>query len=278
MSQYGLAARCPSCGAARLEEASNELVRCQVCGAMLDRHLRPLPPIHGAGAPRSSDVPPPMPPAPEVVDDAEQTWVRLDASEEIPTDPRAQQHFEGAMHPRMAEPASHASMHGPPQARGSFAPPPPQVAGPFAAPPPKDAFERDAQKRPWLRAVGDGGPPQGIDLLVLILAGIDILSIGLWARSNAPIAGFYMIPLGVSLLIAYFFWAGKNWARFLLMTGALIELAIGGIAFATVRRHMTGPEMFSLAARVAFDVYFLWFCVRPDTVSYFERRSGRPKR
>ncbi|UJR86013.1 hypothetical protein [Sandaracinus amylolyticus] len=269
MSQYGLAARCPACGAARLEEASAELVRCQVCGAMLDRHLRPLPPIHGAGAP--------MPRAPEVVDEAEQTWVRLDASEEIPTDPRAQQHFEQPMHPRMAEPASHASMHDPPQ-RGSFAPPPPPVAGAFAAPPPKDAFDRDAQKRPWSRAVGDGGPPHGLDLLVLILAGLDILSIGLWARSNAPIAGCYMIPLGVSLLIVYFFWAGKNWARFLLMTGALMELVMGGIAFAVVRRHMTGPEMLSLGARVAFDVYFLWFCVRPDTVSYFERRSGRPKR
>lgn len=227
MSSYGPAARCPACGASRLEEASPTVLRCQHCGALLDRHLRLLPPIQGG--------------------EADQTWV------EPP----------GAL-PAPAEPT-----------RGSFAAPPPRAAGPFAAPPPKDAFDRDAQKRPWSRAVGDGGPPPGLDLLVLILAGLDILSIALWARSNAPIAGFYMVPLGLSLLVVYFFWQGRNWARFLLMTGALLELTIGGLAMIAVRRYMTAPEMLVVGAKLLLDAYFLWFCVRPDTVSFFEKRSGR---
>lgn len=239
MSGASIGARCPSCGAARVEAAGPGTLRCLQCGTYLDAQLRPLPPMHAPGAPHT------------LPEDAEQTWIQLDPSEEIPTDPRA-----GGAPPL-------------------FAAPPPVAPAGFAAPPPKDAFERRAQDRPWSRAVGDGGPPPGLDLLVLVLAGLDILSIGLWSRSNAPLAGMYMVPLVASLLIVYFFWQGKNWARFLMMTGALIELVALGLAFAVVRRHMTLVEMGSIFVRLGLDAYFLWFCVRPDTVAFFERRSGR---
>lgn len=239
MTSQGLGARCPACGAARVEDAGPGMLRCAQCGTYLDRQLRPLPPMHVPGAPHA------------LPEEAEQTWIQLDPSEEIPTDPRA-----GGAPPL-------------------FAAPPPSAPAGFAAPPPKDAFDRQAQERPWSRAVGDGGPPVGLDLLVLILAGLDILSIGLWSRSSAPLAGMYMVPLVASLLVVYFFWQGKNWARFLMMTGALIELVGLALAFAVVRRHLTIVEMGAVLVRLGFDAYFLWFCVRPDTVSFFERRSGR---
>lgn len=273
MSQH--VARCPLCGATHLVELAPHAIRCGHCGATLDRALRPLPPIQGGAGSTIVDELPTNPR--ELREEAEQTWMELDPQEEAVTDPRAHP-LAGAGPAGLPTPPMRAAPPGLDAQRPSFAAPPPAAAAPFAAPPPKEAFSRDAGKTPWSRTVGDGGPPPGLDLLVTILAGLDVLSIGLWWRSSAPVAGCYVIPLGLSLFVVYFFWQGKNWARFLLMTGALIEIAMGALAFATIRRMMTGPEMLAVIARLAFDAYFIWFCVRPDTTSFFEKRSGRVKR
>lgn len=246
----GLRAQCPACHATRLVDAAPGVIRCGGCGTQFDVHLRPLPPMHPAALAEELPTNPP-----ELREEAEQTWIQLDPSEDMETDPRAP---------------------GVPAPRASFAAPPPAApASPFAPPPTQEALARASQKRTYSRAVGDGGPPPGIDTLVLVLAGIDVLSIGLWARSSAPMAGCYMLPLTLSLLVVYFFWQGKNWARFLLMLGAFAEVALIGLAFAVVRRAMTGPELLSGAVKLAVDVYFLYFCLRPDVAAFFDKRSGR---
>jgi hypothetical protein len=137
---------------------------------------------------------------------------------------------------------------------------------------------RTAGPKQWGGAVGDGGPPVGIDLLALILAALAILSMALWWRSAAPVAGCYLLPLLGSVLVVYFFWQGRNWARFLLLTGALVEIAGSIMLFALWRSYVTAPEMLVCVARLAMDVYLIAFCVRPDTVAYFEKKSGRPAR
>lgn len=248
--------RCPACGAMRLEDAGNGVIRCGHCTTPFDRHLRPLPPMHSAALAEELPTNPP-----ELRDDAEQTWMQLDPHEDGETDPRA---------PHGAHPVGIGLAH---DARASFAAPPP--ASPFAPPPTQQDLERASQKRTYTRAVGDGGPPHGLDTLVMLLVGMDILSIGLWARSSAPIGGCYMVPLSFSLVVVYFFWQGKNWARFLLMLSAMVEIVIVGLAFALVRRALTAPELLSAVAKLALDVYFVYFCVRPDSVAFFEKRSGR---
>ncbi|MDQ3031234.1 MAG: hypothetical protein M3Y87_02370 [Myxococcota bacterium] len=242
------------------------MIRCEQCGALFDALLRALPPVRPAAL---GDEVPTSPR--ELRGDAEQTWIQLDPDDAVPpddmaTDPRA---------PAVA-PAAPPSFAQPSVTQPSFAQPPPAApASPFAPPPTQEALARATQSRKWTRAVGDGGPPPGLDTLVLILAGINILSIGLWARSSAPIGGCYLVPLTGSLVVVYFFWQGRNWARFLLMLGSLVEIVVVGLAFALVRRAMTGPELLSGAAKLALDVYFLYFCMRPDVAAFFEKRSGR---
>ena len=97
----------------------------------------------------------------------------------------------------------------------------------------------------------------------------------LWWNSNAPLARVMLLPLLGSVFVVYFFWNGRKWAWVLLMASVMVELSIVLFGFASLRAHLTGPELFALALRVALDVYFLWFSSRPDTASFFERRSGR---
>jgi hypothetical protein len=256
----GAAPRCPACGAMRLEQSAPNVVRCGHCATLFDAYLQPLPPMHGASIIEELPTNPP-----DFREDAEVTWMRLDPADEAETDPRAPHVPLGPPGPAQVTPE-----------RASFAPPPPP--GPFAPPPTKEALERASQKRTYSRAVGDGGPPHGLDTLVMILAGMNILSLGLWARSTAAIGNVYMLPLTLSIIVVYFFWQGKNWARFVLMALAMVEIVIVGFAFAVVRRELTAPEMLSAAAKLALDVYLLYFCVRPDSVAFYERRSGRVSR
>ena len=249
--------KCPACGATRLEDVGH-LIRCAQCSTEFDRYLRPYGPM------RSAPNPPPIlgdETMPTMVQSADlhrfggrDDSTHIDLSDEIPTDPRAQESAP----------------------RAQFAPPPPTgPASPFAAPPSHEALSREAKGTGYTHSVGDGGPPPGLDLLVLILLGVDALSLLLWWRSDAPLASVLLLPLLASILITYFFWKGRNWARFLLITGSMIEIAGLALAFAMVRDHMTGPEMLGLAIRFGLDVYVCWFCARPDTSSFYEKRSGR---
>lgn len=176
----------------------------------------------------------------------DQTYI--DLADELPTDPR---------------------QHG---IAPAFAPPPPVTGSPFAAPPPKDALDRQAQHKPWSRALGDGGPPVGLDLLVMVLIGVDIMSMGVWWRSNVPIANAMILPLMATIVVKYFFWKGNNWARFLIILGSLVEIVGLGLGFAMLRRHLTGVELVLMAFRLLLDGWVCYFSIRPDTVAFFERR------
>lgn len=236
--------RCPACGASGLEDVGH-LLRCARCLNEFDRKLRPYGPMRSDPRP----LPPPisedsMPTMASAAGDP----TEIDLSDEIPTDPLA-----GA-------------------ARGVFAAPPRQASSTFAAPPPTDALARDAKEKKWSRALGDGGPPVGLDLLVLVLAGLDLMSMGVWWRSNVPLANAMLLPLLGSLFVTYFFWKGRNWARFLLLLGSLVELVGLSLAFVALRRHLTGVELVVMGIRVVLDGWIVWFCVRPDTVAYFEKR------
>lgn len=241
-----LSRRCPLCGAATLDDLGH-LIRCATCLAEMDRQLRPVAPM------RSSPSAPPLlgdETMPTMVQhERDPTWI--DLGDEIPTDPRQ----------RPPAPVFARPPEGPPQ--------------PFAPPPLEESLRREARKKPWSQAVGDGGPPPGLDLLVAGLVGLDLLSMALWWRNDAPVANAMLLPLLGSILVAYFFWQGRNWARFLLLLGSLAEIVVIGLAFAFVRRHLTGPELVAGAVRLALDLYICWFCVRPDSVAFFEKRSGR---
>lgn len=161
--------------------------------------------------------------------------------------------------------------------RAVFAPPPaPVPRTPFAPAPPKEALARQARTAPWSRAVGDGGPPAGLDALVVALFGLNLGSLGVWWRADGPpVAHAMLLPLLGAMAVTYFFWKGRNWARFLLMLGAIAELCMGTLGFALLRSRMTGIELALVAVRMAADVWVVWFCVRPDTVAFFERRAVR---
>lgn len=177
----------------------------------------------------------------------DQTYI--DLGDELPTDPR-----QRAMKPAFAPP------------------PPPTSSSPFAPPPPKEALERDAKQKPWSRALGDGGPPAGLDLLVLVLIGVDVMSMGVWWRSNVPLANAMILPLMATIVVAYFFWKGANWARFLILLGSIAEIVLLVLGFAMLRRHLTGVELVLMAFRLFLDGWVVYFSIRPDTVAFFERR------
>jgi hypothetical protein len=142
-------------------------------------------------------------------------------------------------------------------------------------PPSEAEVARQSQRGAFSHSVGDGGPPPGLDVLAATLLGLGLLSMALWWNSNAPLARVMLLPLLGSVFVVYFFWNGRKWAWVLLMASVMVELSIVLFGFASLRAHLTGPELFALALRVALDVYFLWFSSRPDTASFFERRSGR---
>lgn len=178
----------------------------------------------------------------------DQTYI--DLGDELPTDPRRR------------------------AGKGAFMPPPPTGGprSPFAAPPPQEALDREARHKPWSRAVGDGGPPAGLDLLVLVLSGLNLASMGVWWRSNAPLANVMILPLMASIVVTYFFWKGRNWARFLVLLGALGEGVLIALGFAMLRPHLTGVELGVLGLRLLLDGWIVYFSIRPDTVAFFEKR------
>lgn len=246
--------RCPACGASELESAGARL-RCPACRSELDSGD---PRVRARSRPANLDGDP----------------SEIDLSDEISADPSGSPAAGPFLASRVvpSAPGSIASPSIAQSARGVFAAPPSAASAPFAAPPPNDALAREAREKKWARALGDGGPPIGLDLLVLVLAGVDLLSMGVWWRSNVPLANAMLLPLLGSLLVAYFFWKGRNWARFLLLLGSLLELVVTVLAFVALRRHFNEVELVVIAFRLLLDGWIVWFCVRPDTVAYFERR------
>ncbi len=182
-------------------------------------------------------------------------------------------------------------MTGPPPGddgkRGSFAPPPPPSApSPFAPPPPVDAYARTegvfkAGERGLASKsiVGDGGPPSDLPLVVGALMIAHLMDAVLLYRMPGPMSGCWSI-YGVFVIAALFaFWSGRNWARVLVLALSTLELVlivlILGVAMSVARaRHLaTMPEIVGALLTAAFDVWLIRFCVRPDTVAFFDVRA-----
>jgi len=86
---------------------------------------------------------------------------------------------------------------------------------------------------------------------------------------SAFVLGFSLGVMVLSMLLTYFFWRGKNWARVLLLIGSVLSL----FNLTSLPQYADPLSKAYLLLDVAFSAYLIFWLSRPAVAAYFKNPS-----
>jgi hypothetical protein len=164
----------------------------------------------------------------------------------------------------------------------SFEPPPPPGSPPpqgpkFVIPPPeRPVASVESFRQKYVQGPQSAGTPPLLLPLVMIQVGLAIYMLYAWIPEELVVPGCPPIQGMYSLLVAFYVYKGKNFARLLAMIGA----AAWALAAIIVMRSRTdlvdaipSATRVVVMIRAVYEILFAIVLGRSDFVAFFEQRK-----